>query len=78
MQILKGKLWRIVEENRLEEISEIKGDYTIAGWGSQIRNYILHPYKLVKDLRTGIEITNPESVLDGNIEELLEAQLRIQ
>ena len=78
MQILKGKLWKILEENRLKEISEIKGDYKIAGWGNQIRNYILHPYKLVKDLRTGIEISNPEDILDGNLDELLEAQLRIQ
>lgn len=78
MQILKAKLWKIVEENRLKEISEIKGDYKLAGWGNQIRNYILHPYKLVKDLRTNVESNNPESVLDGNIEEFLEAQLRIQ
>lgn len=78
MQILKGKLWKILEENRLKEISDIKGDYKIAGWGNQIRNYILHPYKLVKDLRTGIEISNPEDILDGNLDELLEAQLRIQ
>ncbi|OGC47731.1 peptide chain release factor 2 [candidate division WS6 bacterium RIFOXYC1_FULL_33_10] len=78
MQILKGKLWKILEENRIKEITDIKGDYKVAGWGNQIRNYILHPYKLVKDLRTGIELSNPESVLDGNLDELLEAQLRIQ
>lgn len=78
MQILKGKLFKILEENRLKEISEIKGDYKIAGWGNQIRNYILHPYKLVKDLRTGVESSNPESILDGNIDEFLDAQLRIQ
>ena len=78
MQILKGKLWKISEENRIKEITDIKGDYKVAGWGNQIRNYILHPYKLVKDLRTGIELSNPESVLDGNLDELLEAQLRIQ
>ena len=78
MLTLKGKLWKILEENRLKEISDIKGDYKIAGWGNQIRNYILHPYKLVKDLRTGLESSNPQSVLDGNIDEFLEAQLRIQ
>ncbi len=78
MQILKGKLWKILEENRLKEITDIKGDYKVAGWGNQIRNYILHPYKLVKDLRTEIESSNPESILDGNIDEFLEAQLRIQ
>ncbi len=78
MQILKAKLWKILEENRLKEISEIKGNYKLAGWGNQIRNYVLHPYKLVKDLRTNVESSNPESILDGNIEEFLEAQLRIQ
>lgn len=78
MQILRGKLWKIIEENRLKEISEIKGEHKVAGWGNQIRNYILHPYKLVKDLRTGIETSNPESVLDGEIDEFVEAQVRIQ
>ena len=78
MQILKGKLWKILEENRIKEITDIKGDYKVAGWGNQIRNYILHPYKLVKDLRTNQESSNPESVLDGNLDEFLEAQLRIQ
>lgn len=78
MQILKGKLWKIMEDNRLKEISDIKGDYKLAGWGNQIRNYILHPYKLVKDLRTDIETSNVESVLDGNIDNFVEAQVRIQ
>ncbi len=78
MQILRGKLWKIIEENRLKEISEIKGEHKVAGWGNQIRNYILHPYKLVKDLRTGIETSNVESVLDGEIDEFVEAQVRIQ
>jgi peptide chain release factor 2 len=78
MQILRGKLWKILEENRLKEISEIKGNYKIAGWGNQIRNYILHPYKLVKDLRTKEESSNPEDVLDGNLEKFLEAQLRMK
>ena len=78
MNILRAKLWKILEENRLKEISEIKGDYKIAGWGNQIRNYILHPYKLVKDLRTDVESTNPQDILDGNIDIFLEAQLRIQ
>lgn len=78
MRILRGKLWKIMEDNRLKEISDIKGDYKLAGWGNQIRNYVLHPYKLVKDLRTDIETSNVESVLDGNIDEFVEAQVRIQ
>jgi len=78
MKVLKAKLLRIKMDERIEEISQIKGDYKIAGWGNQIRNYVLHPYKLVKDLRTGIESQNPESVLDGNLEELVEAEIRLQ
>lgn len=77
MNILKGKLWRIKEEEKVKEISDIKGDYKIAGWGNQIRNYVLHPYKMVKDLRTNVESSNPESVLDGNLDEFVEAQIRI-
>lgn len=78
MQILKGKLCRILEEERINEVSQIKGEYKQASWGNQIRNYVLHPYKLVKDLRTGIESSNPESVLDGNLDPFVEAEVRIQ
>ncbi len=78
MNLLRGKLWRIKKEEKLEKISDIKGEYKIAGWGNQIRNYILHPYKLVKDLRTGVELNDPEYVLDGNIEKLVEAQIRMK
>ena len=78
MKILRGKLWRIKEEQQLKEISDIKGTYKVAGWGNQIRNYILHPYKLVKDLRTNIESNNPESVLDGDLDEFLEAEIRMK
>lgn len=77
MSILKAKLWRIKEDEKLKEISEIKGDYKIAGWGNQIRNYVLHPYKMVKDLRTNIESSDPESVLDGNLDEFIEAEIRM-
>lgn len=77
LNILKAKLWQIEEEKKEKELQSIKGEHKIAGWGNQIRNYILHPYKLVKDLRTGIEITNPEAVLDGDLNELIEAQIRI-
>jgi len=78
MRILKAKLWRIKEEKKVEKISEITGEQKEAAWGNQIRNYILHPYKLVKDLRTGVESQNPEDVLNGDIEKFLEAQVRLQ
>lgn len=78
MERLRAKLWRIKEEKQMEKISEVKGEYKVAGWGNQIRNYVLHPYKLVKDLRTNIESTSPEKVLDGDLDEFLEAQLRLK
>lgn len=78
MSILKAKLWRIKEEKKLQRISDIKGDYKVAGWGNQIRNYVLHPYKLVKDLRTNVELSDPESILDGDLDPLIEAEIRMK
>ncbi|MCD4756600.1 peptide chain release factor 2 [bacterium] len=78
INLLKSKLAKILEDERIEEIDQIKGNYKQASWGNQIRNYVLHPYKLVKDLRTNIESSNPQYILDGNIDEFVEAQLRIQ
>lgn len=77
MEILRAKLWSIKQQEEDEKIKKLKGEHKIAGWGNQIRNYVLHPYKLVKDLRTNIEYSNPEEVLDGNLDIFVEAQLRI-
>ena len=66
MRILRGRLWEIEEARRAEEHARLKGEHVTTGWGSQIRSYVLHPYNLVKDHRTGHEDTNPASVLDGN------------
>lgn len=76
MQILQGKLWEIQEAKRQDEINKIKGGNTMASWGTQIRNYVLHPYKLVKDTRTEFESTNPDSVLDGNLDDFIDAELK--
>ena len=76
LRILKSKLLQIEEEKSLEEERKLKGDYKTPGWGNQIRNYVLHPYKLVKDLRTDIENTNPDRVLDGEIDEFIEAEVK--
>ena len=57
-------------------MSKIKGDSVSIEWGSQIRNYVLHPYKMIKDLRTGIETSNVESVLDGEIGNFIEAEVK--
>ena len=77
MQILKAKLWEIEEEKRKVEETKLKGENPLASWGRQIRSYVLHPYKLVKDLRTDVESTNPDSVLDGGIDEFVSAGLRL-
>ncbi len=76
MQILKSKLWELQEAKRKEELDKVRGGATIASWGHQIRSYVLHPYKLVKDLRTEYEETNPDSVLDGSLDGFIEAELK--
>ncbi|MFH1509640.1 MAG: peptide chain release factor 2, partial [Candidatus Nealsonbacteria bacterium] len=57
---------------------KVKGDSISASWGNQIRSYVLHPYKLVKDLRTGVESTNTEKVLDGELNEFIEAEIKLK
>lgn len=76
--ILKAKLWQLEEQKRESELKNLKGEHKIAGWGNQIRNYVLHPYKLVKDLRTGIQSSSPETVLDGDLEMFVDAQVRLK
>jgi len=75
--LLKGKLWLVREEERKKKEAELKGGYKTPGWGNQIRSYVLHPYKMVKDLRTECESSNPVGVLDGNLDEFIEAELRL-
>ena len=60
---------------RAEERAKLKGEHIAAGWGNQIRSYILHPYKMVKDHRSGYESTNPELVLDGELDDLIRTYL---
>lgn len=76
MALLKAKLLAIAEEQRASDLKEIKGDVVKAEWGQQIRNYVLHPYKLVKDVRTGIETTDVNGVLGGDLEVFMKAFLR--
>lgn len=76
LEILKGKLLIIAEEQRAKEIAEIRGDTVEAAWGNQIRNYVFHPYQLVKDLRTNVETNAINDVMDGNIDQFIEAYLR--
>lgn len=76
MRVLKARLLEMKQEEQEEEISELRGEYTKAEWGSQIRSYVLHPYQLVKDHRTDFEIGNTQAVLDGDIDPFIEAFLR--
>ncbi len=76
LKILKAKLWILQEEERKKEEQKLKGGYKTPGWGNQIRSYVLHPYKMVKDLRTGFETSNAENVLDGDIDGFIDEELR--
>ncbi|KAI8539431.1 hypothetical protein RHMOL_Rhmol09G0182800 [Rhododendron molle] len=73
---LKAKLLVIAEEQRAKEIKQIRGDAVKAEWGQQIRNYIFHPYKLVKDVRTGLETSDVVSVMDGELDPFIKAYLK--
>jgi peptide chain release factor 2 len=78
MKTLKAKLLELERAKRLDKINEITGDQSSVNFGSQDRNYVLQPYQQVKDLRTGLELTNPDAVLDGELDELMESYLRWQ
>jgi peptide chain release factor 2 len=66
----------IAQEQRAQEIAEIRGDIVEAAWGNQIRNYVFHPYQMVKDLRTNVETTAVSDVVDGDLDLFIEAYLR--
>jgi peptide chain release factor 2 len=77
LELLRGKLWLLEQEVAKGVKKELKGDYRPASWGTQIRSYVLHPYKMIKDLRTDVETGNTEAVLDGEIDEFIDAELKI-
>jgi peptide chain release factor 2 len=76
MRILRSRLLEIQKAEKDEEIAVLRGEYTKAEWGSQIRSYVIHPYQMVKDHRTGYETGNTQAVLDGNLEEFMKDYLR--
>ena len=76
MRMLKAKLHHLMVQARTDKISDLKGEHKTAAWGNQIRSYVLHPYKLVKDHRTEVETTDIEAVLNGDLEKFMEAWLR--
>jgi peptide chain release factor 2 len=76
MRVLRSRLVEIKEEEHVATLSELRGEYTKAEWGSQIRSYVLHPYQMVKDHRTDYEVGNAQGVLNGDIDGFIEAYLR--
>lgn len=76
LAILKAKLLIIAQEQKAQEIADIRGDAVEAAWGNQIRNYVFHPYQMVKDLRTGEETTAIEDVMSGELEPFIQSYLR--
>jgi peptide chain release factor 2 len=76
LKILTAKLWILKEENQKKEEKKLKGGYKTPGWGNQIRSYVLHPYHMVKDLRTNFETGNTDAVLDGDLDEFIDEELR--
>lgn len=75
---LKGKLLVVAQEQHAQEIAEIRGDMVEASWGNQIRNYVFHPYQMVKDLRTNVETTAIADVMNGELDSFIQTYLRQQ
>ena len=76
MKMLKAKLYLLKHQEEQEKKSGIRGEIKEIGWGSQIRSYVMHPYTMVKDHRTNEETGNVSSVLDGNIDQFINAYLK--
>ena len=77
MSLLKSKLYEIEREKMDEDKKTKAGEKSEIGWGNQIRSYVLHPYRMVKDLRSNYEDTDPDSVLDGNIDKLIFSNINL-
>jgi peptide chain release factor 2 len=76
LEILRGKLFQYQQAQKEEEKDRLRGEFKSASWGNQIRSYVLHPYKMVKDLRTSYETDQAEEVLEGDLEEIISSYLR--
>ena len=78
LQVLASKLYQLQEQKRQEELGKLKGKQSLIEWGSQIRSYVLQPYQMVKDVRTQVETSNTEGVLNGDLDAFVEAALRLR
>jgi peptide chain release factor 2 len=77
LKVLYAKLYQMKEMERQNEIMQIRGKKVSPSWGNQIRSYVLYPYKLVKDLRTKVETSNVDEVLDGDLNKFIEAEIKL-
>ena len=77
MKMLKSKLMDLKEKENKEKIEDLKGVQREIAWGSQIRSYVFHPYRMVKDHRTGYEVGNTEAVMNGDIDSFIDAYLKM-
>lgn len=78
MKMLKSKLYQLEIEKQQQELAQIRGEQKEIGWGSQIRSYVFHPYSMVKDHRTNVEVGNTQAVMDGDLDPFIDAYLRAQ
>jgi peptide chain release factor 2 len=78
MEMLYSRLYQMFEEKKEKELLKIKGKEVSPSWGNQIRSYVFQPYKLVKDLRTGVETKDVQSVLDGDLDKFIEAEIKLK
>ncbi len=78
MMMLRAKLYELMRQEQAEKIAELRGEHTEIAWGNQIRSYVLQPFTLVKDLRTGVETSNVEAVLNGELDALMRAYLQTE
>ena len=76
MRVLKARLLELKQQEQEQQLAVLRGEYTKAEWGSQIRSYVIHPYQMVKDHRTNYEVGNTQAVLDGDIDGFIEAYLK--
>jgi peptide chain release factor 2 len=78
LKVLRARLFEIQQQERSDEVSELKGEFKKVEWGSQIRSYVLHPYQMVKDHRSDYETGNTQAVLDGHLDGFIEAYLKMK
>jgi len=76
MKILKARLFDLYQQQQQQELEKIRGDQKEIAWGSQIRSYVFQPYSLVKDHRTNVEVGNVQAVMDGELDEFINAYLK--